>query len=218
MSHYENDSRIQEWYLRLPDYARESLDRKVEQIRETEGQVVKLEDTLTDLVKDLAREIEGLVDDASKISAILKHLLKDKVSEDTIEKALPQEQKRAHKKYETVTNRQKSDKADFSRPVTVSTDGIAHVETRDEAIDRTMTDQDKDKGVWGGILEEEEKEQAQKPLRIVMSAGLFSGLGKDMQKKVAENGKQARYVIEYHPKTRDIFTDVAEKGEEINAT
>jgi hypothetical protein len=63
----------------------------------------------------------------------------------------------------------------------------------------------------------EPKQQQNKSYRLIMSAGLFDALGKDMQKKVATHGRKSLYVIEYDVRTQELFTDVADKGEEINA-
>lgn len=53
-------------------------------------------------------------------------------------------------------------------------------------------------------------------VRIVMSGGKFAGLITAMKDIQDANGMKPRYVIEYDPKERDLYVDLAEEGEAKN--
>lgn len=53
-------------------------------------------------------------------------------------------------------------------------------------------------------------------VRIVMNADFFYAVIKHMKKLVKENPDVQKYVIEYNPDTKELFTDVTEANEETN--
>jgi hypothetical protein len=208
------NERIKDWYLSLPYETKVTIDDKVEEIRKVDGQVVELEGTLTKMVRDLAREIEKLVSDPSQISAIIKHLLEGKVSERTIESALPEENKRGHKPYERYHD-VNPQTAISNKETKVLADGRTHMDGDPKELDDEFG-----MGVVPMTREEtgkvEEPKQGYKPYRIVMSAFAYRNLGEGMLETLKKNGDNTDYVIEHDAQTRDFFTDIAEKGERRN--
>ena len=49
-----------------------------------------------------------------------------------------------------------------------------------------------------------------------MNADFFYSTIKYMQKLVRENPDAQKYVLEYNPETKELFTDVTEANEEVN--
>ena len=58
--------------------------------------------------------------------------------------------------------------------------------------------------------------QKKEPIRIIMNADFFYSTIKYMQKLVRENPDAQKYVLEYNPETKELFTDVTEANEEVN--
>jgi regulator of replication initiation timing len=115
-----NNDKIREWFFALPEDIREKIDSQIENIRNQEDVTEKHQQTLTKMVKELARMLESLVDDTSQISLIIKAIANGRISDDTIEQALPKEKKRKYERYQDLAN---PTNRDFQRPVTVSSDG-----------------------------------------------------------------------------------------------
>jgi hypothetical protein len=115
--------RIRDWFFHLSEETRNQIDDIVEQIREKEEFIETHEQSLRDLVRDLARMLEPLIDDSSQISIIIKAIANGRISDDTIERALPEDKKRKHKPYETYRQLEQNRLPDSQRPVTVSTNG-----------------------------------------------------------------------------------------------
>ena len=59
-------------------------------------------------------------------------------------------------------------------------------------------------------------QQQKEPVRIVMNANFFYATIKYMQKLVKENPNAQKFVLEYNPNTKELFTDVTEVNEEVN--
>lgn len=115
-----NKDKIRDWFFALPPETRERIDSQIENIRNQEDVTERHEQTLRKMVKELARTIEPLVDDPSQISAIIKAIANGRISDETIEKALPKEKKRKYDRYQDLEIRNNTD---FQQPVTVSSDG-----------------------------------------------------------------------------------------------
>jgi hypothetical protein len=176
------------------------------------------------MVKDLARELENTpgMDDPSQISVIIKHLANGRISDETIEKALPPEKKRKHKPYERYQDTEING-VDFQRPVTVASDGSTHTD------DRIPLSTDKGKGVFipDEAEDEEEEEQEHKQqeaslqqlqqYKIILSAALLRGLGKLMLQKAEKAPNKKNFCIEHDITTKELFVYEAEEGEERNA-
>ena len=198
--------KIKDWFFALSQEKRDQIDEQIEKIRSQEDEAEKHNRTLTHMVKELARMLEDIVDDPSQISIIIKVIADGRISDDLIEKVLPEEKKRKHKPYERYQEAEIR-QSDFQRPVTVASDGSTHTDitTQPERIDLS---EDKGRGAWIDP----------NALRIIMRADLFNALGRDMQQKVREHGKKTLYAIEYNSQSKEVFTDIAETGEEVNAT
>lgn len=114
--------KIRDWFFALPEETREKIDYQIENIRNQEDVTERHQQTLTKMVRELARMLEPLIDDPSQISAIIKAISNGRISDDVIERALPEDKKRKHKPYERY-QREEIRQADFQQPVTVASDG-----------------------------------------------------------------------------------------------
>jgi DNA repair exonuclease SbcCD ATPase subunit len=114
--------KIRDWFFALPEETRNRIDEQIENIRNQEDVTERHQQTLTKMVKELARMLESLVDDPSQISVIIKAISNGRIADRTIEEALPEDKKRRHKPLERYQDRETAVRG-FQRPVTVSSDG-----------------------------------------------------------------------------------------------
>jgi hypothetical protein len=114
--------KIRDWFFALPEETRNRIDEQIENIRNQEDVTERHQQTLTKMVKELARILESLVDDPSQISVIIKAIANGRIADRTIEEALPEDKKRKHKPLERYQDRETAVRG-FQRPVTVSSDG-----------------------------------------------------------------------------------------------
>lgn len=116
--------KIRDWFFALPEEQRNQIDGLIEEIREREEAIETHEQSMRELVRKLARMLESLIDDPAQTSIIIKAIANGRISDETIEKALPEDKKRKHKPYELFRKRVINN-SDFQDPetVTVASDG-----------------------------------------------------------------------------------------------
>lgn len=119
--------KIRDWFFALPEETREKIDYQIENIRNQEDVTERHQQTLTKMVRELTRMLEPLIDDPSQISVIIKAIANGRISDDVIQRALPEDKKRKHKPYERYQEMEIR-QADFSTPVTVASDGSTNFE------------------------------------------------------------------------------------------
>lgn len=119
-----NKDKIRDWFFALPEEQRNQIDSIIEDIREKEGFIETHEQSLREMVRKLARILEPLIDDPSQTSMIIKAIANGRISDEIIEKVLPEDKKRKHKPYELFSKREIKG-FDFQEPetVTVASDG-----------------------------------------------------------------------------------------------
>lgn len=117
-----NKDKIRDWFFALPEEQQNQIDSLIEDIREKEGLIEIHEQSLREMIRKLARILEPLIKDPSQTSMIIKAIANGRISDETIEKVLPEDKKRKHKPYELFSKREING-VDFSRPVTVASDG-----------------------------------------------------------------------------------------------
>lgn len=79
-----------------------------------------------------------------------------------------------------------------------------------------VTDEPNNNQFGKGVVPMTEEKPKLQNMRMVMSAGQFSGLGKGMLKKLEEKGWNVDYAIEYDANEKALYVDVADKGEARN--
>jgi hypothetical protein len=118
------NEKIREWFERLDPDTQNAIEEKIEEIRHQEDEAEKRANTVRRMIKELARTLEDLVDDPTKISTIIKHLANGRISDDAIERTLPDSDKTKTRPKKVIKNQIRS--ADLQQVVTIGTDGSTH--------------------------------------------------------------------------------------------
>lgn len=93
---------------------------------------------------------------------------------------------------------------------------VVQQSTSGSTTNEPVTDEPDNERFGMGVVPMSDEKPKTRNMRMVMSAGQFSGLGKGMLKKLEEKGWNVDYAIEYDANEKALYVDVADKGEARN--
>lgn len=193
------------------------------------------------IINDIAKDFENNGMKLPRISSEVKRRIKEnfdelQISDRTVERALDPKYKRPQKlrqlsQIDSIENEEKKEievstyGVQFHEPIESKsddwippTDGTYEYNKSDPPIqpkeitvpynDFIQQLQEKDEII--------RTQQHKEPVRIVMNADFFYATVKYMQKLVQDNPNAQKFVLEYNPNTKELFTDVTEVNEEVN--